>query len=185
MLYKEDGNPAWDSDIGVNHYTEGNQEAPSVVSGTENLDQLQPWAVLWTTYTKTSNKGDIVGSVWDFTGDVIAEELTISPDDAFQTDAQNSRAMMLDNGDILFVWDGFSLSAESGHKDDIYGRLWNPIDPFGDFSEQQRLNAQIGGYQAKPFLAPMGDDSAVIVWEGGESQDGDGYGIFGRSYPLP
>jgi hypothetical protein len=80
------------------------------------------------------------------------------------------------NGDFVVVWD----SQQGGSGTEVFGRRYTSGGT--SIGTEFQINVQVGGNQWAPSVAMDADGDFVVAWHSGSSQDGSGYGVFGRRY---
>jgi len=119
------------------------------------------------------------GSVWSEYAVLDANLQVVAP-------PQMLPATNADRPSVDAAGDHFAITweASNGYNDDVYTRVYRFTD--GEpVSPAQRLNTHLAGHQDRPDISLV--ESAlglvgVVVWEGGDDQDGDGRGVFARAW---
>lgn len=166
--FAADGSPSG-SEIPVNDYVDGPQEAPAV-----GLANDGRFVVVWQGYGEDGDNGDVWARSFSSAGVAAATEFQVNDPVA---DAYEGAAAIaaLDDGFVI-VWDDYE--DVFAHRLDAAGA---PLgDPF-----QVNTNKTFG-FQGSASVAPTADGGFVIAWEDGyfygDGYDGAGYGIFARRY---
>ena len=87
-------------------------------------------------------------------------------------DQRNPQVRLLNNGDALFVWQGYGLG-----NADIYARLLKSDGTFG--TSDIRVNSFIKDQQSRPVISALSDGGAIVAWQS-LNQDGHMFGIYAR-----
>jgi len=160
----------------VNVTTSGDQEQPTVAS-----DASGNFVVVWTAENLDGSGYGIAGRRFGASGNPKSGEFPIN---TYTTSQQNRPSIAMDSaGNFLVAWHG------KGEDD--------PASPngFGVFARafgangrpatvEFPVNTYTTGDQARPVVALNDRGDFVIAWEG-VGQDGDGYGVFGRTGGFP
>jgi hypothetical protein len=154
----------------VNTYTTGNQSAASVAS-----DPTGNFVVVWESYFKDSNSLTAVfGQRYDSAGNALGPEFQVSN---LANNHQQDPSVASDmDGNFVVVWGGAGQGDEYGVFGQRYDRDGNRL------GNEFHVNTFTTGIQWRSSVATDATGNFVVVWEGGGSQDGDYYGIFGQRY---
>ena len=95
----------------------------------------------------------------------------------YTTGSQQRAAVAIEsNGDFVVVWE----SEQDGSGRGVFGRRYTSEG--AGLGGEFRINVRTEDHQWAPKVALDADGDFVVVWHGGSSQDGSGYGVFGRRY---
>ncbi len=155
----------------VNTYTADAQDGPSVVVGPDDR-----FLVTWDSLFQDGSGWGIYAQLFDRNGHPIRDELQINQRVAHNQD--NSSAAAFQDGRFIVTWQ--SQSEDASHTDILARVLTVDGRPAGDAFT---LNETLAGDQKNPAVAVLYGDQYIAVWAGLD-QDGDGYGIVGRTCSL-
>ncbi|WP_120497498.1 VCBS domain-containing protein [Kiloniella sp. EL199] len=106
--------------------------------------------------------------------------------DEFQVSDRNVVSIFLDtemtslaNGNWVVTWHELSDPTDVTSTNIFmraYDAAGNPL------TEATLVNSHLEGTQRKPSVVGLEDGSWIVVWHGGDDQDGSGNGIFGQAY---
>ncbi len=155
----------------VNSYTADAQDGPSVLVGPDDR-----FLVTWDSLFQDGGGWGIFAQLFDRKGRPIRDELQINQRAAHNQD--NASAAAFQDGRFIVVW---QTQSEDASHTDIQARVIT-VDgrPAGDAFD---LNETLAGDQTNPAVAALHGDHYVAVWASLD-QDGDGYGVVGRSCSL-
>ncbi len=162
------------SEIPVNAWTTGRQQAPSVA-----LIGSGEFAVVW----QSQQDGDgnsIRGRAFDAANVPIVDELAIN---TFTTgDQEAPRIAVSNDGDILIAWE--SVGQEGGGSGDrgVFARRFGGDGPPG---QEFPLNVHTAANQSRAALAFAPDGQFLAAWQSIAQDSGTSFGIFARRGGFP
>jgi hypothetical protein len=153
----------------VNTYTTGHQFGVAVA-----IDAAGRFVVVWESFVQDAGSEGIFGQRYDAAGTPVGGEFRVN---TYTTSDQRSPAVAMDAaGRFVVVWESLGQDGSSGG---IFGQRYDVTGtPHGS---EFRVNTYTTGEQLLPAIVmhPQGD--VAVVWTS-STQDGSGYGIFGRRY---
>ncbi|KKM16898.1 hypothetical protein LCGC14_1681160, partial [marine sediment metagenome] len=153
----------------VNTYTNSFQYKPSIASLSNSK-----FIVTWQSYDQDGNDFGIYGQVFNVDGTKSGSEFQVN---TYVTNAQqNPSVTTLSNDKFVVTWDSWD---QDGTFSGIYGQIFN-TDGTKSGSEFQ-INTETFLSQSKPSIASLSNGKFVVTWES-DSQDSDGYGIYGQLF---
>jgi hypothetical protein len=154
----------------VNAYTTGPQTNPAVA-----MDPGGNFVVVWEGGLDQDGDGfGVFGQRYDAAGRPQGAEFRVN---SYTTDDQYSPAVAMDpDGNFVVVWASYT---QDGDLAGVYGQRFDAAGAAlgGEF----RVNSYTTSYQWRPAVRMDAAGQFVVVWES-KTEDGDGYGIFGRRY---
>jgi hypothetical protein len=154
----------------VNTYTTGSQALPAV-----STDANGNFIVVWSSFGQDGDGLGVFGQRFSAAGVRQGGEFRIN---AYTTGQQNAAAIAADeNGNFTVVW---GSSVQEGSDYGVFGQRFDAagVRQGSEF----RVNSYTTGVQAIPMIASDPDGDFVVVWPGGNDQDGSLYGVFGQRY---
>jgi hypothetical protein len=153
----------------VNSYTTGDQFYPRVA-----MDGAGEFAVVWESQAPTGSYYTVFDRHFDASGAPRGNDFRVSG--ATLLDQSYPAVAADDSGRFMVVWTSF------GQDGDAYGIFGRRFDNAGAAAGPEfQVNATTTGYQKFGAVTMHGDGDFVASWAD-DSQDGDGYGIFGRRF---
>jgi len=168
QVFNTDGTKSG-SEFQVNTYTNSFQYKPSIASLSNSK-----FIVTWQSYDQDGNDFGIYGQVFNVDGTKSGSEFQVN---TYVTNAQqNPSVTTLSNDKFVVTWDSWD---QDGTFSGIYGQIFN-TDGTKSGSEFQ-INTETFLSQSKPSIASLSNGKFVVTWES-DSQDSDGYGIYGQLF---
>jgi hypothetical protein len=167
--YASNGTPQG-TEFQVSTYTTYDQDNPDVC-----CDGTGKFVVVWESYDQV-HYDDIFGQRFDASGAPTGTEFQIN---TYTDEYQQAAEVCCDTaGDFVVVWHSFY------HQDGSY------IGVFGQrFSSsgaaqgpEFQVNSYTPFYQLEPDVSCADSGQFLVVWTGGDGQDGDEDGVFGRLF---
>ncbi len=156
-------------EIPVNTYTTGSQANPSIA-----VDNAGNFVVVWESNSQDGSERGVYGQRFDYEGIPQGDEFLVNT--YTQDDQYHPAAAMDAGGNFVVVWDCLTTEADQQR---LKGRLYLADGiPVGD--EFLISPTQTDGW-ASPQVAMNDDGLFVVVFELMDA-DGDGLGIFGRTF---
>ena len=160
----------------INVTTTGDQGQPAVAS-----DASGNFVVVWTAANLDGSGYAVAGRRFDASGNPRSGEFPIN---TYTTGQQNKPSIAMDSaGNFLVAWHG--KGEDDPAAPDGFGVFARAFGASGRPSSVEfPVNAYTTGDQERPVVALDDRGDFVIAWES-VGQDGDGYGVFGRSGGFP
>ncbi|ODN67244.1 hypothetical protein [Methylobrevis pamukkalensis] len=157
------------TDIRVNTYTTGSQDAAAVAA-----DAAGNYVVVWVSVGQDGSLSGIYGQLYGADGRPVGDEFLVNA-----TTSNNQlapRVAMSADGDFVVTWDS---SGQDGDGLGIYGQRF-AADGTPEGSEFL-VNTYTTDTQATSTVAMDDDGNFVVAW-GSSLQDGSSYGVFAQRY---
>lgn len=159
----------FDDEVQVHTYTTGTQEHPSVGVGTSG-----DIVVVWQSLDQDGDGYGIFGQRYSAQGVAQGLEFRIN---SFTTGHQTLPIVSVNaQGGFIVVWQSADADGMG-----VWGKLYNNVGQ--PVSGDIQINSTITGNQAVPDVAMDPSGSFVVAWDS-FGQDGDGYGIYARTFNL-
>lgn len=156
----------------VNSITLGDQLEPAVATRSDGS-----FLSAWYTEPGTALDGDsraVLGRWFDSAGRPIGSDFVVN---TYTTGSQSDTAIACaPSPNCLVVWDS---SGQDGSRSGVFGQIFD--DPGSAVGSELAINQFTTNFQGDADIAAF-PNGFVVVWESGADQDGDGYGVFGRSF---
>ena len=165
--YDSSGNTVG-SEFKVSTYTTGAQFEPSIA-----MTGSGSFIVVWSSFGQDGSDYGIYGQRYDSSGNTVGSEFQIN---TYTADAQIKPSIaMKDDGSFVVIW---SSGEQDGDSGGIYGQRH---DSNGNTVDSEfQVNTYTSNDQRFPSVAMASDGSFVVVWDS-RYQDGDNWGIYGKS----
>jgi hypothetical protein len=153
----------------VNRYTTDEQRSAAVA-----MDAAGNFVVVWHSNTQDGSSYGIVGQRYDAGGAPRGNEFRVN---TYTTSDQSVPAVAMNTGgDFVVVWNSY---AQDGDRFGIFGQRYDAggAPRGGEF----RVNTYTTDDQSYPAVAIDAVGNFVVIWHS-DTQDGSGFGIFGRFY---
>jgi uncharacterized protein YxeA len=166
--YAKNGDPI-DTEFRANNFTKGNQGTPSAA-----MDNNGNFVITWESWKQGGQKYDIFARCYTKYGVPRSKEFRVN---TYKADSQIHPKVAVDKpGNFTIVWESFGQDFTAGG---VYGqRFFKKGKKNGD---EFQVNTFTHDNQGAPNVKMDYKGNFVIVWESW-AQDGDDYGIFGKTY---
>jgi hypothetical protein len=162
-------------DIRVNAFVAGRQSSPAVAPLPGG-----GFVVVWESNNQDGSGFAVVGRIFDSRGNALTGDFLVN---TFAPGLQAAPRVSSDAaGNFVVVWHSEN---QDGSARGVFGRrfLSNGFPASGEFL----VNTYTSNFQQYPVVSAVADGRFVVVWEsgntiGGQTQDGNNYGVFGRTY---
>lgn len=151
-------------EIVVNQFTTGRQWDASVAA-----DAAGNFVVAWESASGDGSGYGVFARHFDATGTPTGDQFQVG---RFSIGEQRDPAVASDGDGFIVTW-----ASQHTFPTGIFARRIGP-DGVPGGTELRVSTAAVGG-QAKPAIAPLGNDRFAVVWES-NNQDGSGLGVHGR-----
>ena len=168
QMYAADGTPDG-NEFQVNTYTADYQYRPSVA-----MYDSGSFVIAWQSDGQDGSGGGIYAQRYDAEGGLQGPEFQVNTS---TTSHQNFPSVAVSSaGGFVIVWDSYFQDGDG------YGVFGQKFDDDGTpVGSEFQVNSHTVGHQREPAVAVDDAGNFVVVWES-DGQDGDGYGVFARSF---
>ena len=153
----------------VNTYTSGNQVSPTL----SRLDD-GGFVAIWTSDGQDGSGKGVYARRFDADNNPISNEFQIATTTA--NDQTTPSVATLNDGSFVVTW---SSVGQDGSEGGIFARHFDADGTA--LSGEIPINATTTNDQTYPSIAALAEGGFAVIWAS-ESQDGSGYGIFGRRF---
>jgi hypothetical protein len=167
--YDAAGNPLG-GDFQVNTFHFGDQSAPAVA-----MDLSGNFVVVWQSgFSQDGGGVGVFGQRFSSAGTALGGEFQVN---TFTALAQEYPDVAMDaDGDFVVVWQS---DGQDGSGFGVFGQRFNSSG--GAVGGEFAINTHTTSTQKRPSVAMETDGDFVVVWQS-QSQDTDGYGVFGQRF---
>lgn len=165
-LFAADGTPSPEAII--NTFTAGDQRDPAVAMTPDGR-----FVVVWASTDQDGSGFGVYAQAFLASGAPVGPETRVNA--TTDGDQRNPAVAMAADGRVVVVWQS---QGQDGSGWGIYGRAYAAD---GTAGPEVRVNNVVVGDQVNPAVAAAPDGRFVVVWQSNE-QDGNGWGVYGRSF---
>ncbi len=186
--FAADGTPIG-GETQVNDFTISSQYQQDVIALADG-GYLVTWASFFQDYVQYGAPAladyGVYAQRYNAAGQAVLQDGTTLGVDSFRIatttvdNQEKPRVCALSNGGFAIAWhDSGSLDGAA------HGTFFKTFDAAGNESTLEiQVNTTVAGDQWQPAIAQLSDGSIFVVWSANNSQDGDGFGIFGQKFAL-
>jgi hypothetical protein len=154
----------------INAYTTGTQDLPAI-----SHDSSGGFVVAWESNGQDGSNFGVFGRRFDSSGSAMGAEFQVNQ---YTTSHQRLPTISHDSsGGFVVAWQSFANQDGSGYG--VFGRRFNSSG--GALGAEFQINAYTTDQQRDPTISHDSSGGFVVAWNS-ISQDGSGWGVFGRRF---